>query len=160
EKSNGTIDVQTAGDPNVAGATIYFDGESKGTAPGGGEVSEGRHLVELKKPGFGDFAQWVTIKAGERVTLTPVLKGNTKGSLLIAAEVANATVIIEGKKLDDTTPAIVDALDEGPHIVEVQGKDGGSWKNTVSVKAGQRTKITAELKAQAAASVRILANVV
>src|SRR5262249_45524332 len=122
-------------------------------------VAEGRHLVELKKPGFGDFAQWVTIKAGERVTLTPVLKGNTKGSLLIDSDPSGGVVIVDGKKLDDTTPAIVDALDEGPHIVEVQGKDGGNWKQTVTVKAGQRTKINADLRATAGVTARILSNV-
>jgi hypothetical protein len=157
EKTGGSIEVQTAGDANVAGATIYFDGEAKGTAPNSADASEGRHLVELKKPGFGDFAQWVTIKAGERVTLTPVLKGGTRGSLLVDADVPGSTVIVDGKKLDDPTPAIVDALDEGQHTVEVQARDGRSWKQSVAVKAGQRTKVVAELRAGVTA--RVLANV-
>jgi len=159
EKGNGTIDVQTAGDPNVAGATLYIDGEAKGTVPNSADVAEGRHLVELKKPSFGDFAQWVTLKAGERVTLTPILKGNTKGSLLVDADVPAAWVSVDGKRLDDTTPAIVDALDAGPHVVEV-GKDAGqTWKQTITVKAGARTKVAAELRGLAGGVVRVLANV-
>jgi hypothetical protein len=159
EKGSATLDVQTASDPNVAGATIYVDGEAKGTAPNAAEVAEGRHLLELKKKDFGDFAQWVTVKAGERVTLTPVLRGNTKGSLLVDSDINGATVVVDGKKLDDTTPAIVDALDEGPHIVEVTKDAGQTWKQTVTVKAGTRTKVSAELKGLAGGTVRVLASV-
>src|SRR5215470_4228872 len=70
--AGGSIEIQSAGDPNIAGATLYIDGEAKGTAPVVAEASEGRHLVEVKKPSFGDFAQWVVVKAGERTTLVPV----------------------------------------------------------------------------------------
>src|SRR5262249_3592949 len=106
DKGGGSIDVQTAADPNVAGATIYVDGDAKGVAPNVADVPEGRHLVELKKPRYGDFAQWVTLKAGERVSIAPVLKGSSKGALLVDADLPAASVTVDGRHIDDTTPAL------------------------------------------------------
>lgn len=159
EKGNGTVDVQAASDPNVAGATLYIDGESKGAAPRAADLPEGRHLIELRRPGVGDFSQWVAIRAGERVTLTPILKGPQKGALLIDADVTAATISVDGKRIADTTPALVEGLDEGPHAIEVSKSPTQTWKQTVNVKAGTRTKIIAGLAQQAGGPLRVLASV-
>jgi hypothetical protein len=87
-----------------------------------------------------------------------------KGSLLIDADVPDAEVIVDGVRAPDTTPTLVDNLDEGPHIVEVRKAPAVPWKQTVYVKGGQRTKVTAELAAtmttaKKGGTVRVLSNV-
>jgi hypothetical protein len=164
----GTLDVQATADPNVAGAQVLVDGLAVGTAPTLYDVKEGRHQLSIKKEGFEDYLQWVDLKQGQRVTLTPVLKPtkkeNPKGSLLVDADVADGEVYIDGQKQNDTTPTLVDNLDEGPHIVEVRKPPATAWKQTVYVKSGQRTKVTAELAAtltttKKGGTVRIIASV-
>ncbi len=159
----GTIDVQVAADPNVAGAQVFIDGQLQGTAPNAVDVPEGRHLLEIKKQTFADYGQWVNVKQGERVTVTPVLKSAiTKGSLLIDADVPGASVSVDGQAQSDTAPVMVDNLDEGPHIVEVKKDPAPPWKQTVYVKPGVRTKVNAELGASVAAasggSIRVISN--
>lgn len=158
EKTNGTLDVRGDADPNALGAQVYVNGEAKGTIPASILLAEGRVLVEIKKPGFNDLAQWTEVKAGERITLAPQLKAQpTKGGLLIDADVPNASVSVDGKELADTTPAIVDNLDAGPHIVEVRKPPAQPWKTTVEVKPNVRVKINAEL-GKGGGSVKVLSN--
>jgi hypothetical protein len=164
----GTLDVQATADPNVAGATVLVDGLSVGTAPTLYDVKEGRHQLQIKKDGFEEYTQWVDLKQGQRVTLTPVLKAtvkaNPKGSLLVDADVADGEVYVDGQKQADTTPTLIDGLEEGPHIVEVRKPPATPWKQTVYVKSGQRSKVTAELAstlttAKKGGTVRIVASV-
>ncbi len=159
----GIIDVQAASDPNLVGAQVFIDGQAKGTVPQSVEVPKGRHLLEIKKDKFNDFAQWVDVQEGQRVTLAPSLKTNAKGSLLVDADVQGATVSVDGKAIDDTAPVLVDELDEGAHVVEVSKPPAVPWKQTVYVKAGQRTKITAELRASIqqaeGGNVRVIVNI-
>lgn len=164
----GKIDVQATADPNVNGATVWVDGLSEGTAPIEIEVRDGRHQVEIKKPGFEDFTQWVNVTEGRVVTITPVLKAvvvaKPKGSLLVDADVADAEVYLNGKLQPDTTPTLIDNLDEGEYIVEVKKAPATPWKQTVFVTGGKRTKVTAMLAATMSTSkkggtVRVLSNV-
>ncbi|MFH0900094.1 MAG: PEGA domain-containing protein [Pseudomonadota bacterium] len=145
----GTVDVQAAADPNIVGAEIFLDGQSIGTAPLAAETPIGRHLVEVKRSGFTEHSQWVTVREGERVTLAPVLRAivveQPKGSLLVEADVADAEVFVDGKRQPDTTPALVDGLDDGIHVVEVRKPPTVPWKQTVYVKGGQRAKVVATL---------------
>jgi hypothetical protein len=164
----GVIDVQATADPNVAGSNVFVDGLNQGTAPLLVDVKDGRHQVEIKKEGFEPYTQWVDVKEGQRVTLTPVLKATVKavpkGSLLVDADVPDAEVIVDGQKQSDTTPTLVDNLEEGPHIVEVRKAPAVPWKQTVYVKGGQRTKVTAELAAtmttaKKGGNIRVLSSV-
>jgi PEGA domain len=163
----GTVDIQATADPNVAGARVTIDGQAVGTAPTLYDAKEGRHQVQITKEGFDEYNQWVDLKQGQRVTITPVLKAikkePPKGSLLVDADVPDAEVFIDGKKQDDSTPTLVDGLEDGPHIVEVRKSPATPWKQTVYVKGGQRTKVTAELAAtlrqKKGGTVRVLANV-
>ncbi len=163
----GIIDVQAAADPNVLGAQVFVDAQLEGTAPIPVEVPAGRHQVEIKKEGFNDYAQWVTLKEGERVTITPVLKAKIvekpKGSLLVDADVPDAEVYVNGKLQPDTTPTIIDNLEEGQYVIEVKKAPAVPWKQTVLVEANKRTKVTGKLAATLnqpkGGNIRVLSNV-
>jgi hypothetical protein len=159
----GTIDVQAASDPNLVGAQIFIDGQLKGTVPNAVDVPKGRHLLEIKKDKFNDYSQWVDVQEGQRITLAPSLKTNAKGSLLIDADVRGASVSVDGRKLDEPAPVLVDNLDEGAHVVEVSKPPAVPWKQTVYVKAGERGRVMAELSAAVqqaeGGNVRVIVNV-
>ena len=163
----GTVDVQATADANVLGAAILVDNLQKGSAPLPVDIAAGRHLLEIKKEGFATFSQWLVVKEGERITMNPVLKAavveKAKGSILIDADVPDAEVYLDGQKQADLTPTLIDNVDEGAHVISVRKAPAVPWKQTVFVKSGERTKITAELAATLLASkggnVRVLSNV-
>ena len=159
----GTIDVQAASDPNLAGGQIFVDGQLKGTVPSAIDVPKGRHLLEIKKEKFNDYAQWVDVQEGQRMTLAPSLKTNAKGSLLVDADVRGAAVAVDGRQLDDTAPVLIDDLEEGAHVIEVSKPPAVPWKQTVYVKGGQRAKIMAELSAAVqqaeGGNIRVIVNI-
>jgi hypothetical protein len=157
----GTIDIQATADANVNGSSVVIDGQNQGTAPLIVDVKEGRHQVVIKKEGFGDFEQWLDVKQGQRVTLTPVLRSSIKkGGLLVNADVPGAEVTVDNKPYG-AVPAVVDNLDEGPHVVEVTKAGAPSWRQTVAVKGGVRVQVTATLADSIAkdGKVRVVSNV-
>jgi hypothetical protein len=163
----GVIDVQAAADPNVLGAQVFVDNQLEGTAPIPVDVKEGRHQIEIRKDKFESYTQWIEITQGQRVTVAPVLKPlvveKPKGSLLVDADVPQASVKVDGVKVTDLTPTLVPNLEEGPHTVEVSKDPAVPWKQVVQVVAGQTTKVTATLAAtlqQASGGhVRVITNV-
>jgi hypothetical protein len=158
EKSGGTLDVRADADPNLAGAKVFVDGEPKGAVPLSMPIPTGRALIEIKKQGYPDVSQWIDVKPGERVTLTPQLRAQQlRGGLLVDADAPQASVSVDGKEIPDTTPALVDNLEVGPHVVEVRKAGSQPWKTTVEVKAGVRTKVTAEL-GKGTGSIKVLTN--
>ncbi|MEY4879240.1 MAG: hypothetical protein RJB62_709 [Pseudomonadota bacterium] len=62
----GRIDIETTG---ADGAQIYVDGELSGTTPEIVTVDSGERVIVLKKDGFADFEQRLTIAPLETQTL-------------------------------------------------------------------------------------------
>lgn len=159
------IDVRADADKNVFGAQVFLDGQSQGSAPVVLTTDPGRHLVELKKEGFEPFQTWVDAKENEKVSLTPFLKEISKpklGSLVVDADVADAEVLLDGNKVNGTTPVFITDVIEGLHVVEVRKEPAVPWKQTVQVLAGQQAKVRAELKATIGGQggvIRVLSNV-
>lgn len=141
------IAISTASDANVQGATVRIDGQARGAAPLEVEVQAGRHLVALEKAGFLPFEQWVELQPGQKLALAPALKAEAAapGSLLVDANVPGAAVRIDGKAHPDPTPTVVEGLQPGPHVVEVSVAGAPAWKGTVTVKSGERVKVSAEI---------------
>lgn len=143
----GVVEVRADADRNALGATVWVDGQMQGQIPVTLKIKDGRHLIEVKKDDFESFSQWVDIKEGERVTVNPMLKGAARGSLLIDADVPGAEIWIDGQKIEDTTPAMVPNLMEGPHVIEVRKEPALPWRQSVQVKKNETVKVTASLKA-------------
>lgn len=144
------IDVKADADPKgVAGAQVWLDGEMKGQAPITVTVSEGRHLLQLKKDGYETYETWISATNNNTSTLLPQLKEIAKpkfGTIVVEADVADAEVYIDGNKHPDNTPALVSNVIEGLHVVEVRKAPSLPWKQTVQVKANETTKVRADLQ--------------
>jgi hypothetical protein len=159
------IDISAAADTNVAGATVFLDGQSQGPAPLVLTTTAGRHQVQLKKDGFELFEKWVDAADNGTVSLTPVLKEIPKpkfGQVFVDADVDDAEVYIDGNKHPDKTPTVIKQVVEGLHVIEVRKEPAVPWKQTVQVTANQDTKVKAELKATiggGGGTIRVMSNV-
>lgn len=149
EIAPGMLKVLVA-DPNVGGARLVVDGQVQGPVPQDVKVAVGRHLVEISKEGFLPFSQWVEVEEGQVIALAPVLRpveiAKPQGSLLVDSTPSGADVAIDGRKISDKTPTVVDQLTEGVHVLEVSKPPAKAFKDTIYIKAGERTKLTAKLE--------------
>lgn len=155
------VEISPAADRNLVGATVTIDGQPQGpiTGPMVIKTTAGRHLIEIKKEGYEPFQQWVDLTQTPALTLTPILKEVPKpkfGSILVNSDVADAEIFIDGNKHPDTTPAIINNVIEGVHVVEVKKEPAPPWKQTVTVKANEQTKVTASLAPGMAGGVGVI----
>jgi hypothetical protein len=145
------IDIKADADPKgMAGATVLLDGEVKGNAPVTLTTTEGRHLVHIQKDGYEPYETWIDAKNNDVTTLLPQLKEVAKpkyGTVVVDSDVPDAEVYIDGNKHPDNTPAVIQNVIEGLHVIEVRKPPGLPWKQTVQVTANQQTKVRAELAA-------------
>ena len=142
-----TIAVNALTDPNLEGATVTIDGKPAGVVPSKVDLPPGRHQVVVSKAGFLPFSQWVEVAEGATVQLAPSLKvvPPETGALLLDANVQGARAAVDGKPVPDALPTVVEGLTAGPHVVDVTAEGAKPWRETVTVAAGQRTKVSATL---------------
>lgn len=151
------VDVRPTGNQEAAGAQLYLDGALMGTVPARVEAHAGKHLVEVKKPGFKEFREQVDLAEGETRTMAIDLVAEAKkGALLVTADVAGAEVWVDGQKRD-ATPTLVTDLLEGEHTIEVRREGMPAWRQVVRVVGNQQTKVEARIGAQAG-SLRVLSS--
>jgi len=144
------IDVRADADKNLFGAQLFLDGQLQGQVPMAITTTAGRHLLEIKKEGFETLSQWIEAKDNQVQTLSPTLKEIAKpkyGTIIVDADVPDAEVSIDGNKHPDNTPAVINNVIEGVHVVEVKKPPGMPWRQTVQVVANQQVKVRAELAA-------------
>ena len=82
--------------------------------------------------------QEVTVK-GKQVKV--VLNGET----IVDADIEKASTpkTIDGNKHPDNTPAVINNVIEGIHVIEVKKPPGVPWRQTVQVVANQQVKVRA-----------------
>jgi len=144
------IDVKADADPKgVGGAQVFLDGEMKGVAPITLTTTPGRHQLVLKKDGYETTEQWITTAENQTQTILPTLKEIAKpkyGSIVVEADVPDAEVYIDGNKHPDNTPAVINNVIEGLHVIEVRKAPSLPWKQTVQVTANNATKVRADMQ--------------
>ncbi len=145
------LDIRVDADPKgMAGATVMLDGEIKGQAPIVVITTAGRHQLRIQKDGYEAFENWYTTTENNTQTVMPTLKEIAKpkyGTVVVDADVPDAEVYIDGNKHPDNTPAVIQNVIEGLHVIEVRKQPALPWKQTVQVTANQQTKVRAELQA-------------
>jgi hypothetical protein len=154
------FDVRAApGNDAATGAQLTVDGTAAGTVPSHVEVAPGTHKLVVSKPGYLDWSDSETVPEGEQRQLSVDLQAaQKKGTLLVNSDIAGADVFVDGQKRD-STPALITDLAEGQHVIEVK-KETLSYKQIVSVTAGQQLKLTAQLQpaGPATGSVRVVSS--
>ena len=141
-----------------AGGEVMIDGVPRGTIPNTFELTAGRHQVEVRKAGRKPFSDWVDLQEGELRTRDVSMESAEAptGTLLVNSD-AGGDVYVDGQR-KDAAPAIINGLPAGDHVVEVK-KDGfPSWRQTVTVPAGQQVKVAATFGAATNSSLRVISN--
>ena len=154
------LDLQAGVDGGGAGGEVFIDGADKGTVPNSFDVAAGRHQVEVRKPGYTPFSEWVTLAEGEHRTreLTLARAEAPAGTLLVTSD-AGGDVYLDGTR-KDVVPAIIPGVSAGDHVIEVRKEGIPPWRQTVTVVAGQQVKVAATFGAAASGngSLRIISN--
>lgn len=159
------LEVRADADRNAFNAEVWVDDQLQGKIPVTMKLTDGRHLVEVKKESFEVFKQWVTVKEGERISINPMLREIKKqevGSILVNADVNDAEIYLDGNLQKGKTPAVLASIPAGPHVIEVRKEPALPWRQTVQVEANKTTKVTAALKATIGGqggNIRVLTNV-
>jgi hypothetical protein len=155
----GKLDLRAGGDGSAAGAEVSIDGVVRGTVPNTFELFAGHHQIELKKPGYKPFSEWVDLSEDERRTRDLSLEKNEApaGSLLVTSDVGG-DVFVDGVRRD-VAPAMINALAPGEHIVEVRVVGQTPWRQNVTITSGQQSKVAANIgPSTAAGALRIIAS--
>jgi hypothetical protein len=155
------LDIQSTGDGSAMGADVVIDGVPRGTVPNSFELLAGRHQIEVRKAGYKSFTDWMDLSEGERRTRDVSLERAEApaGTLLVTSD-AGGEVWVDGVK-KDVAPAIITGIPAGEHVVEVRKEGLSPWRQTVTVGAGQQTKVAATFGAAAtpsAASLRVISS--
>ena len=143
------LDVRSVANDSASNGQLYIDGAPSGKVPSRLEVPAGRHLVEVKKPGYNDYRGTADLAEGETRTMVIELQQQQqKGAILVTADVAGADVWVDGQRRD-AAPALITDLPEGDHTVEVRKDPLPAFRTVVRVEANRQAKVEAHLAPQA-----------
>lgn len=130
---------------DISGCEIYINNELKGTNSWSGDLATGAYIFEARK------ASHRTTTVTKNITATPanqsyILQAPTPilGTLDVRSTPAMADIYIDGKKIGDQTPTMLDLL-VGKHKVTIR-KDGFSdYSQEVTISEGKIIDINAAL---------------
>ncbi|MBZ0120870.1 MAG: PEGA domain-containing protein [Sandaracinaceae bacterium] len=126
------------------GAPVFLDGTPRGVAPTViDNVTVGAHAVEVRAPGEPPFLREVTVLAGQRATVAPLV-APPGGTVHVIASVPGATIRIDGAEVG-FSPVVRQGVSAGLHLVEATAEGYDPATRTVSVEDGQRHMVTIQL---------------
>ena len=137
----GTITISSS----PSGASIYIDGEYKGTtwASKSFSVPVRYHTIKLTKSGYNDWETTKYVQANEDVyvsaTLTP-----EPGSISTSSVPAGATIYLDGA-YKGTTPKTILDVSVGYHTLELNKEGYQSWSTSVHVTSGDTETVSASM---------------
>ena len=141
----GRLELQPSND-SADGATVSIDGEEAGTIPFSQDLLPGRHSVRVEREGFHPVTRWFEISGGQTyasdVSLRPLPPPT--GEVLVAADISDATVYIDGEP-SGSVPTIIE-LPPGEHAIEVRAEGFETFIQTVNVESDSRATVTATLQ--------------
>jgi len=114
------------------GAMVTLDGHGRDSciAPCSVNAAPGRHELAVTMPGYQIERREVEIGTGG-IELPPVILRAITGTLMVTSEPPGATIVVNGKKLTQVTPAQL-SLAPGSYNVTVE-KDGKEGSRAVDV---------------------------
>lgn len=82
---------------NADSADIYIDGEKIGQVPKLEQLKPGRYFIEIKRPLFESYSQWVTIQNGDTLNV-PISLSPVKTVTVFVEGPAGAEIEIDGER--------------------------------------------------------------
>ncbi|MDR3677525.1 MAG: SUMF1/EgtB/PvdO family nonheme iron enzyme [Acidobacteriota bacterium] len=134
-----------------ADAEVYLDGELKGRASPQGtltlKANPGVHTLKVSLKGKKDYAQQVTLPAGQTAKIHATLV-DLPGSLRVQAP-AGAEVFVDKArqgKADATGQLVLSEVTPGPHEVRVTAPGKKEFRQSVTVQAGEGSSVEARFE--------------
>jgi eukaryotic-like serine/threonine-protein kinase len=128
---------------NPSGANVWLNQEFVGTTPY--EISElavGSYRVLMRKKGFADYNQSVTITSNKTSTISRNL--SPVGKLVVSSEPSGAEVLINGKTVGKTSHTI-EQLEAGEHKLTIRKEGFKPFTLTIKIEADKTTTISEKL---------------
>jgi hypothetical protein len=132
---------------NPSGATVYINNNLQGHTPLTlGSVPDGNYHIVIQYTGYSDWSQNITVNNNVQTvnaTLTPI--SATNGSIVLESDPSNAAVYLN-TEYKGKTPITIN-ISHGTYRVVMQKTGYLDWSNRISVTAGTRTDVYAQLSA-------------
>jgi formylglycine-generating enzyme required for sulfatase activity len=132
-------------------AEVYLDGELKGRANAQGELAMkaklGVHALKVSLPGKNDFQQSVTLASLQGAKIEARLV-DAPGSIRVLA-LAGASISLDGASrgsADTGGELVLAEVSSGAHEVRVSARGKRDYRQTVTVLAGQESRMEARLE--------------
>ncbi|GAX59732.1 hypothetical protein SCALIN_C04_0220 [Candidatus Scalindua japonica] len=138
---NGSLNVTS----RPSNARIFiFDKKAGKTPKTFNDLKPGNYAIEVKLDQYQTWSKNIEIEPGKETNLKALLQLKP-GSIVIISEPSNAKILIDG---DDsgTTPATIDDIEDGAHIVELKMEGYKIWSENVVITAGIQSNLTAVLQ--------------
>ncbi len=127
------------------GAMVYMDGAEKGATPLNlHQIDAGAHGVRLARSLFYDVEDEIKIEPGDTLELEYKLTPKF-GSLIVDSDPQGAKALLDGK-LRGTTPATIDTIPKGDHLITLQLEHYHELAAKVNIEDGRTTEKTYPLK--------------
>lgn len=132
-------------DSNPTEADISVDGNRQGMTPMTLPIAAGRHLLELRRPGYKPWKKRIKITAGSPMTIETAALVPLDGRLVINSQPTGAKVLV-GTRYQGQTPLEVDLPPDQPHVVQLSKSGYASASRQVTLTSGEQTRIQMSLK--------------
>lgn len=130
---------------NPAGATVYINNNLQGQTPLTiGSVPNGNYQILIQYAGYSDWSQNITLNNNvQTVNATLTHISTTNGSVSVESDPSNAAVFLN-TEYKGKTPITLN-ISHGTYRVVIQKTGYLDWSNRISVTAGTRTDVYAQL---------------
>jgi hypothetical protein len=130
-------------------AEVHVDGHLVAAADAGKlALDAGTHKLQVAAPGKTPWQTEVTLRQGESTALTPFFapaqsQARTKSSILVAADPAEATILVDGARVQPGSRVDAPA---GKHRVDITATGREPFHDQVVLGEGESARIDAHLK--------------
>jgi serine/threonine protein kinase len=115
------------------GATVTIDGESVGTTPWLGELTEGEHRLRLSRPGYSPVEQRIAVSAGETLKQSLQLTPRQRNVEVTISANPGTEIYVDGESAGKIPPNVNLTLSTGRHTIRYVIADYAEHQETVDV---------------------------
>ena len=131
-----------------SGAQVYLNSKDKllGQTPYKTRLDPGSYTLILEYPNYETLTKTIQLRAGEPQSfLFKLARPTHSGTILLAANIARATIYVDGQNVGRTPYQEALVVSAGRHQVTVDKEDYAPYTTTVDVADGHHVRIRAEL---------------
>ncbi len=140
------LELVVKSDPS--GAQVYLNTKDKllGQTPYKTRLDPGSYTLILEYPGYETLTKTIVLRAGEPQSfLFKLARPTHSGTILLSANIARATIYIDGQNVGRTPYQEALVVSAGRHQITVDKEDYVPYTTTVDVGEGHRVRVYAEL---------------